>query len=85
MSQIGATGSEQRGGVAPPPAHADETENGAAGAAHTLTTCRKPVPRLQTTRGGAGSAAGSTPKKSYRPSGSARPRPAGKKPDSGWH
>ncbi len=82
MAQIGITGSEQRGGVAPPPAPADETQDGAAGAAYTLRTCRKPVPHLRTTRGGAGSAAGATPKKSYRPSGSARPRPAGKKPDS---
>jgi hypothetical protein len=83
MAQMDATGSEQRGGVAPPPAPADETQDGAAGAAYSLTTCRKAVPRLSTTRGGAGVAAGATPKKSYRPSGSARPRPAGKKPDSG--
>ena len=85
MAQIGTTRSGQRGGVAPPPAPADETQDGAAGAAYTLNTCRKPAVRLRTTRGGAGAAAGSTPKKSYRPSGSARPRPAGKKPDSGPH
>jgi hypothetical protein len=41
------------------------------------------VPHLRTTRGGAGSTAGATPKKAYRPSASSRPRPAGKKPDSG--
>ena len=40
------------------------------------------VPHLRTTRGGAGSTAGATPKKAYRPSASSRPRPAGKKPDS---
>jgi hypothetical protein len=38
---------------------------------------------LRTTRGGAGSTAGATPKKSYRPSATLRPRPAGKKPDHG--
>jgi hypothetical protein len=43
----------------------------------------KPAPHLRTTRGGAGSTAGATPKKSYRPSASSRPRPAGKKQDSG--
>ena len=42
----------------------------------------RPVPRLRTTRGGAGSTAGATPKKAYRPSASSRPRPAGKKPDT---
>jgi hypothetical protein len=39
----------------------------------------KPAPHVRTTRGGAGSTAGATPKKSYRPSASSRPRPAGKK------
>lgn len=83
MAQIGATGSEQRGGVAPPPPRTDETQDGASGAGSTLKTCRTPVPHLRTTRGGAGAAAGATPKKAHRPSGSSRPRPAGKKPDSG--
>jgi hypothetical protein len=43
----------------------------------------KPAPHVRTTRGGAGSAAGATPKKAYRPSASSKSRPAGKKPDSG--
>jgi hypothetical protein len=43
----------------------------------------RPGAHLRTTRGGAGSTAGATPKKSYRPSTSSRPRPAGKKPDHG--
>lgn len=82
MARIDTTGSDQRGGVAPP-APTDETQGAAAGAADTLTTCSKPAPRLRRTKGGAGFAAGSTPKKSYRPATSSRPRPAGKKPDSG--
>jgi hypothetical protein len=43
----------------------------------------KPAPHLRTTRGGAGSTAGATPKKAYRPSASSRPRPAGKKASGG--
>jgi hypothetical protein len=48
----------------------------------TQQSWRQPLRDVRTTRGGAGSAAGATPKKAYRPSASARPRPAGKKPDS---
>ena len=44
----------------------------------------RPAPHVHTTKGGAGSTAGATPKKSYRPS-SSRPRRAGKKPDHGLH
>ncbi len=43
----------------------------------------RPSPRLRSTKGGVGAAAGTTPKKSGRPSRSARPRAAGKKPDHG--
>jgi hypothetical protein len=41
----------------------------------------RPSPHLRTTKGGAGATAGATPKKTYRPSGSSRSRPAGKKAD----
>jgi hypothetical protein len=43
----------------------------------------KPVPHLRSTRGGAGSTAGATPRRSYRPSASSKARPAGKKQDTG--
>jgi len=55
-----------------------------AGGEQVLRDWNKPVPHLRTTRGGAGSTAGATPKKSYRPSASSKARPAGKKPDGGW-
>ena len=41
--------------------------------------------RRDSTRGGAGAAAGSTPKKAHRPSAASKHRPAGKKPDSSRH
>jgi hypothetical protein len=43
----------------------------------------RPPAQLRRTRGGAGSVAGATPKKAYRPSASSRRRPSGKKPDTG--
>jgi hypothetical protein len=43
----------------------------------------RPSSHKTSTRGGSGASAGSTPKKSYRPSASSRPRPAGKKPSGG--
>jgi hypothetical protein len=43
----------------------------------------RPPAQLRSTRGGAGSVAGATPKKAYRPSASSRRRPSGKKPDTG--
>jgi hypothetical protein len=51
------------------------------GSEQVLKGWDRPAPHLRTTRGGAGSTAGATPKKTYRPS--SRPRPAGKKPDHG--
>jgi len=69
-------------GGPPPPVPADAS---AGAQRHTLRTWVTPSPHLLSTRGGAGSAAGSTPKKAYRPPTSKRPRPAGKKPDAGPH
>jgi hypothetical protein len=43
----------------------------------------KASPRVRSTRGGSGAAAGSTPKKEHRPGVAGRHRPAGKKPDAG--
>ncbi len=54
-----------------------------AGSGQVLRGWNKAVPHLRSTRGGAGSTAGATPKKSYRPSASSKARPAGKKPDGG--
>jgi hypothetical protein len=42
----------------------------------------QPAPRLRSTRGGAGAAAGATPKKASRPRSVARPRRAGKKAET---
>jgi hypothetical protein len=69
-------------GGPPPPVAADDP---AGQQGQVLKPWTKPSPHLRSTRGGAGSAAGSTPKKAYRPRKSKHPRPAGKKPDAGRH
>jgi hypothetical protein len=70
------------GETGPPPVRGDAS---AGAEEHAPKPWSRPSPHLRSTRGGSGSAAGSTPKKAYRPSASKRPRPAGKKADSGLH
>jgi hypothetical protein len=76
------TSRSDTGGGPPPPGPPDDA---------TETRTHAPKPRgtaslhLRSTRGGGGSAAGSTPKNTYRPSTARRARPAGKKPDGGGH
>jgi hypothetical protein len=76
------TRGERPAAEAPPPALEQRDPAGTVTAAQAGTIWTRPAPHLHTTRGGAGSTAGATPKKSYRPSAS-RPRPAGKKPEHG--
>lgn len=64
----------------PPPAR---HETSGTDEARTDKPAGRPPSYRRSTRGGSGSAAGATPKKSYRPTASSRPRPAGKKPDTG--
>jgi hypothetical protein len=61
----------------------DATRDAETGNEQALKGWGRSASHVRTTRGGAGSTAGATPKKTYRPSASSRPRPAGKKPDSG--
>jgi hypothetical protein len=74
------TGEEVGMGMESPDATRDATPE--TGDGQKLMDRGRPQPHLRTTRGGAGSTAGATPKKAYRPSASSRSRPAGKKPDT---
>ena len=81
METIETARSDGDGGPPPPPVPADIAAEAQGGASRPWATS---PPHLRSTRGGAGSAAGATPKKAYRPPTSKRPRPAGKRPDAGW-
>ncbi len=67
-----------------PPA-SDAASEDTPEAANGEDVAGKPKPRLRTTKGGAGAAAGATPKKTPRPSSRPRRPKAGKKPDKGPH
>jgi hypothetical protein len=70
------------GETAPPPSPADDRQS-TANATPQPDRGKRSGAHLRTTKGGSGTAAGATPKKASRPSGSQRRRPAGKKPDPG--
>ena len=78
------TGTQSRPEDVPPPAgQSSGAAQPPAVGAESHAAADRAAPHLRSTRGGSGHAAGATPKKAHRPSASSRPRPAGKKPDSG--
>lgn len=84
MEHTGATDGEVRDGAAPP-GQWDDAQQEATREEQAGRVSRQTVPQRRSTRGGSGTAAGSTPKKAYRPSTTSRSRPGGKRPDAGPH
>jgi hypothetical protein len=84
MDHLGAAEGASRDS-APPPGQTGDVHGDGGDAQEAHRVWRPASTRRHSTRGGSGTAAGSTPKKAYRPSSSSRHRPAGKKPDGERH